>query len=61
MTHTQTPGPEDLRDQIATLQCIVQRFAQAEHPSDFAITKQLLLERIGELEEEVRHTQPAAS
>ena len=56
-----TPGPENPRDQLAILHGILQRFAQAEHPADFAIIKQLLLERVAELEEEVAHTPHADS
>ena len=56
-----TPGPENLRDQIAILRGVLQRFAQAEHPADFALIKQLLLERLAELEEEAAHMPPANS
>jgi hypothetical protein len=61
MRNTNTTGPKSLRTQIAELRSIVQRFARAEHPSEFAIIKQLLLECIAELEEEAKHTLPVAS
>jgi hypothetical protein len=40
------------QDQIAILRGILQRIAQAEHPEGFSIVKQVLLERLRELEEE---------
>jgi hypothetical protein len=55
------PGPENPSDQLAILHGILERFAQSEHPTDFAITKQLLLQRIADLEDEVAHTPPGES
>jgi hypothetical protein len=60
MTQLHTSGPENPTDQIAVLQGILQRIAQAEHPIDFTFLKQVLLERVAELEE-VAHTLPANS
>jgi|GEM_PF-5798608 len=56
-----TPGPENSRNQLAVLHDILQRIARAEHPADFAIVKQLLLERISDLEEELAPMPMAAS
>jgi hypothetical protein len=56
-----TPGSENPSDQLAILHGILERFAQAKHAADFAIIKQLLLERIAELEEEVADIPPADS
>lgn len=40
------------QDQLAVLRGVLQRIAQAEHPENFAVVKQVLLERLRELEEE---------
>jgi len=44
------------QDQLAILRCVLQRIAQAERPLDFAITKQVLLARLRELQEETAST-----
>jgi hypothetical protein len=48
-----TAGPDHAANQIATLRNLLQHLEQAEHPSDFALVKQVLLSRIADLEEEV--------
>jgi hypothetical protein len=47
--------------QLATLRGILQRIAQAKPPADFAFIKQVLLEHIADLEEQVALTPIAAS
>jgi hypothetical protein len=49
------PGIASSRDRIAILHGILQRFAQAENPLHFVFVKQLLVERITELEAGVEH------
>jgi len=45
-------APDDPPDSIATLRDILRRIAQAERPGDFAFIKQVLLERVADLEAE---------
>jgi hemoglobin-like flavoprotein len=44
------------QDQLAILRGVFHRIAQAEHPEKFSIVKQVLLERLRELEEEAANT-----
>ena len=39
------------QDQLAVLRSILLRIAQAEHPEKFALVKQIILERLRELEQ----------
>ncbi|HMG86395.1 MAG TPA: hypothetical protein VK574_11640 [Terracidiphilus sp.] len=54
------PAPDNPPDPLATLRDILQRIAQAEHPAEFAFIKQVLLERIADLEVETAALTPMA-
>jgi hypothetical protein len=44
-------GDTSQQSQLAILRGVLKRFAQAEHPENFAVAEQVLLERLKELEE----------
>ena len=59
MADLHNPDSTTSRDQVAILRAIVRRMNQAEDPTAFCIVKQLLLERIAELEAESAQAPPA--
>lgn len=59
MADPHNPDVTSLQDQITLLRAIVGRIDQAEDRIAFSIIKQLLLERIAELEDESAHVPPA--
>lgn len=58
MIDHQPPRPQSLDSLLASLRCTVHRMEQSENPSAVAFIKQLLLERIGELEAEATRQSP---
>ena len=60
MADLQNPDATSSQDQITLLRAIVRKMDQAENPIAFCIVKQLLLERVAELEAESAQA-PAAN
>jgi hypothetical protein len=56
-----TLGPENPPYKLAILRGILERIAQAEHPTKFAVMKQVLLERIADIEAAGEQEPPADS
>ena len=46
-------------DQLLVLRGILQRIAQGENPEKFSLIKQVVSQRIADLEEEAKHTPDA--
>jgi hypothetical protein len=59
MADLHNPDAINLQDQITLLRAVVGRINQAENRVAFCIVKQLLLERIAELEAESAQAPPA--
>jgi hypothetical protein len=56
---SQSPETETLPHQLEVVRIILDRIAQSEHPADFWILKQLLLERVAQLKDESDKMPPA--
>jgi hypothetical protein len=46
------PDDTGSQDQLAILRVILQRITQAEHPEKFTLIKQVVLQRVADVEEE---------
>jgi hypothetical protein len=61
MMDHRTPQPVSTDTLLASLRGTVQRMEQSENPENFALIKQLILDRIADVEAEAEQEPPAHS